>query len=126
MEPRRKDSLKRFDSFIKNQTALFRPQFDSSYDFNLIDQKAQKMWELMAEYTPTDKETIQKKFVDHLEYTLAKTRYDFDRRSAHRALAYSIRDRLIESNNDTQSIITIQNPKRVYYLSIEFLLGRLL
>ncbi len=61
----------------------------------------------MAEYIPTDKETIQRKFCDHLEYTLARTRSDFDRRSAHRALAFSIRDRLIESANDTQRITFI-------------------
>ena len=38
--------------------------------------------------------------------------------------AYSVRDRLIESWNDTQQYFKDQDPKRVYYLSMEFLMGR--
>ena len=36
----------------------------------------------------------------------------------------SVRDRLIESWNDTQQYFREQDPKRVYYLSMEFLMGR--
>jgi len=35
-----------------------------------------------------------------------------------------VRDRLIESWNDTQQYFREQDPKRVYYLSMEFLMGR--
>jgi starch phosphorylase len=42
------------------------------------------------------------------------------------ATAYSVRDRLIEFWNDTNNRITESKTKRVYYLSIEFLLGRTL
>ena len=35
-----------------------------------------------------------------------------------------MRDRLIESWNDTQQYFREQDPKRVYYLSMEFLMGR--
>ena len=40
------------------------------------------------------------------------------------ATAYSVRDRLIEEWNDTQSYFKAVDPKRVYYLSMEFLMGR--
>ena len=40
------------------------------------------------------------------------------------ATAYSVRDRLIESWNDTQQYFKDQDPKRVYYLSMEFLMGK--
>ena len=43
---------------------------------------------------------------------------------AYQATAYSTRDRLIESWNDTQQYFHDQDPKRVYYLSMEFLVGR--
>lgn len=42
------------------------------------------------------------------------------------ATAYSLRDRLIESWNDTNQYFTTHNVKRVYYMSLEFLLGRLM
>ena len=40
------------------------------------------------------------------------------------AVAHSIRDRLIESFNDTQQYMHVEDVKRVYYMSLEFLLGR--
>ncbi|CAI5534681.1 unnamed protein product, partial [Closterium sp. Naga37s-1] len=43
---------------------------------------------------------------------------------ADKATAYSVRDRLIESWNDTQQYFKDQDSKRVYYLSMEFLMGR--
>lgn len=39
------------------------------------------------------------------------------------AVAHSARDRLIESWNDTEQHFQKVNPKRVYYLSMEFLMG---
>jgi starch phosphorylase len=37
-----------------------------------------------------------------------------------------VRDRLIEQLNDSNEYFNSQNSKRVYYLSLEFLLGRML
>lgn len=78
----------------------------------------------MNSYIPKDIETIQKSIVHHCEYTLARTRFNFDKKSCYMAAAYSLRDRLIESWNDTQQHITAIDPKRVYYFSLEYLLGR--
>eukprot|EP00300_Choanocystis_sp_HF-7_P015396 c19038_g1_i2.p1 GENE.c19038_g1_i2~~c19038_g1_i2.p1 ORF type:complete len:929 (+),score=256.99 c19038_g1_i2:318-2789(+) len=44
----------------------------------------------------------------------------------YRATAHAVRDRLIEQWNDTQQYWTEQDPKRVYYLSLEYLIGRCL
>jgi len=38
----------------------------------------EKLWELMDEYIGHDKISIQKQIVDHIEYTLAKSRFDFN------------------------------------------------
>lgn len=82
------------------------------------------MWELMSTYLPTGKEDIQKQIVNHVEYTLARTRFNFDNQGAYKAAALAARDRLIESWNDTQAYHKNQDVRRVYYMSLEFLMGR--
>ena len=62
--------------------------------------------------------------MNHVEYTMARNRYHFDDFEAYNAAAFSVRDRLIESWNDTQQHFRDKSPKRVYYLSMEFLMGR--
>ncbi len=39
---------------------------------------SEKLWELMDEYIGHDKTSIQKQIVTHIEYTLAKSRFDFN------------------------------------------------
>ena len=118
-------SLKRrkslYEGFDEKQE-LFRPEFR----FDEKDQTKEKMWELMDTYLPRDKINIQKSIVKHIEYTLATTRFDVNSHYLFQGTALSVRDRLLEQWNDTQLFIRINNPKKVYYISIEFLLGRLL
>ena len=118
-------SLKRrkslYEGFDEKQE-LFRPEF--RFDEN--DQTKEKMWELMDTYLPRDKINIQKSIVKHIEYTLATTRFDVNAHYLFQGTALSVRDRLLEQWNDTQLFIRINNPKKIYYISIEFLLGRLL
>jgi starch phosphorylase len=80
----------------------------------------------MSQYIGTDQHTIQKSIVGHVEYTLAKTRFNFEKLHAYAATAHSIKDRLIEQFNDTASYQVANDSKRVYYLSLEFLLGRVM
>ena len=80
----------------------------------------------MGSYLGADMHSIQRQIVNHVEYTLACTRFNFDNHGCYQATALSIRDRLIESWNDTQQYFSKNNCKRVYYLSLEFLLGRML
>jgi starch phosphorylase len=40
------------------------------------------------------------------------------------AVSHSIRDRLIETFNDTNSYMHERDPKRIYYFSMEYLMGR--
>lgn len=101
----------------------YRPEFHTQLKG---EEKSEKLWNLMAEYIPSDTSTIEKSIVAHVEHTLARTRFNFDKNSCYRATAFSIRDRLIESWNDTQQLFTAEDHKRVYYLSLEFLLGRLM
>ena len=110
-----------YEGYDENQS-LFRPEFR----FPNKDPQKEKMWELMDTYLPRDKLNIQKSIVKHIEYTLSKTRFNINSQYFFQGTALSVRDRLLEQWNDTQLFIQINNPKKVYYLSIEFLLGRLL
>jgi len=47
--------------------------------------------------------SIQESIVNHVEYTLARTRHQFDDFECYQAAAFSLRDRLIEMWNDTQT-----------------------
>ncbi|CAG8551097.1 9704_t:CDS:10, partial [Cetraspora pellucida] len=82
------------------------------------------LWEKCAVGENIDKESFQRSFVRHVTTTLARSVYNIDNFSAYQATAHSVRDRLIKRWNDTQQSHTESDPKRVYYLSLEFLLGR--
>lgn len=69
---------------------------------------------------------IIKSFLEHLEYTLGKDKYTASRNDLYNALAYSVRDRLVERWLDTQQAYYNSDQKRVYYVSMEFLMGRTL
>jgi starch phosphorylase len=105
-------------TFNRSQNKLYRPEFESG------SVHSEKLWELMAEYIDDEVGTIQKSIVSHVEYTLARTRFNFDKSSCYLATALSIRDRLIESWNDTSKHFSLEDHKRVYYMSLEFLMGR--
>ena len=65
-------------------------------------------------------------FLNNLEYNLAKDKFSITSYDEFLSLAYSIRERLVERWIITQQQYHKQNVKRVYYLSMEFLMGRLL
>ncbi len=69
---------------------------------------------------------IIKSFLEHLEYTLGKDKYSATTFDIYNALAYAVRDRMIERWLDTQQAYYNTDHKRVYYLSMEFLMGRTL
>jgi starch phosphorylase len=69
-------------------------------------------------------EAFEKNFVRHVETTLARNMYNCDDLGAYQASAIAIRDELIIEWANTQQRQTVHNGKRVYYLSLEFLMGR--
>ncbi len=64
--------------------------------------------------------------VRHVETTLARSLYNCDESAVYSACALAFRDRLILEWNRTQQRQTFADSKRVYYLSLEFLMGRAL
>ncbi len=73
-----------------------------------------------------DREAIKRSLASHIEYTLAKDEYSVTPRDFYRALALSVRDRIADRWTTTQQQVFRKAERRVYYLSLEFLIGRLL
>ena len=76
--------------------------------------------------TFTSPKEVRKSFENHLRRTLAKDSYTATNRDRYYAFALAVRDRLIERWLATQQAHHDRNVKRAYYLSLEFLIGRLL
>ncbi|KAK7246456.1 hypothetical protein RIF29_41324 [Crotalaria pallida] len=86
--------------------------------------KAERMFNLMDQFLKNDPISLQKDILYHVEYTVGRSRFSFDDFEAYQALAHSVRDRLIERWHDTHIYFKRTKPKRLYFLSLEFLMGR--
>ncbi|MFO7937386.1 MAG: glycogen/starch/alpha-glucan phosphorylase [Kiritimatiellia bacterium] len=71
-------------------------------------------------------EGLEYDFRWHLRYTLAKAQDDATPRDRYQAFALCVRDRMIERWIQTQRQHRDKKVRRAYYLSLEFLIGRLL
>ena len=69
---------------------------------------------------------LRKNFERHLRRTLARDRFSATDRDRYFALALAVRDQLVERWIATQQTHHKKNVKRVYYLSLEFLIGRMM
>ena len=73
-----------------------------------------------------DAASIQLSFASHLEYSLSKDQYTATMRDMYTAMALTVRDRMIERWIRTQQKYHEHDVRRVYYLSAEYLMGRML
>ncbi len=64
--------------------------------------------------------------IEHLTYSLAKDVYSATQRDKFQAVVLSVRDHLVQNWMRTQQYYYEINAKRAYYLSLEFLMGRLM
>ncbi|MEI6149356.1 MAG: glycogen/starch/alpha-glucan phosphorylase [bacterium] len=69
-------------------------------------------------------EALKLSFENHLRYTLARDQYSATDHDRYFALAMSVRDRLVGRWIQTNQTYVARNVKRVYYLSLEYLIGR--
>lgn len=90
-------------------------------DFNHPDCR---LHQLLRSYLPSDRDSLLTSIGQHMEYTLAVNRFSVGNEQIYMAAALTVRDRLLGVWNDTQLMLADKNPKRAYYLSIEYLLGR--
>jgi starch phosphorylase len=81
----------------------------------------------LAPLLPADAESVKRSMRHHLEYTLAELPGHVDSEwEPYVSLALSMRDRLLERWIRTQEAYYASDAKRVYYMSLEFLMGRTL
>jgi glycogen phosphorylase len=74
---------------------------------------------------PMDKASLKLGVANHIEYTQGKDEYSATQLDYFMAAARATRDRLFDRWNKTQQTYYRKDHRRVYYLSMEFLLGRL-
>jgi starch phosphorylase len=74
----------------------------------------------------TDKETMKSSILNHLHYTLARHPESAAKDEWWTATCLAVRDRILDRFMETQKVHHEQKVRRAYYLSLEYLMGRLL
>jgi starch phosphorylase len=82
--------------------------------------------QVSRDYCEVDSGSIENCFANHLTFSLAKDGYSATDRDIYESIALTVRDRLIERWIKTQQAYYNNDVKRLYYLSMEFLVGRTL
>ena len=76
--------------------------------------------------TATDVESLRRSFLDHLQFSRGKDEHSATPLDRFFALAHSVRDRMMRRWIQTQQAYYRTDARRVYYLSLEFLMGKAL
>ncbi|CAO3650321.1 unnamed protein product [Cunninghamella blakesleeana] len=92
----------------------------------LLKEELLKKWASLEPSPTTTQESIEKSIAYHAVHTLCRHQYNVDKNAIYNATALSVRDLLLQEWNKAQTQLHHTNPKRSYYLSMEFLLGRAL
>lgn len=103
----------------------FLPQEIKSID-TMIPLQSREIWKKHGVKKFETPDEFQSKFIQHVETTLARSLYNCDDLAAYQATSQSVRDNLVIDWNKSQQRQTARGSKRVYYLSLEFLMGRAL
>ncbi|OVF09589.1 putative alpha-1,4 glucan phosphorylase [Clavispora lusitaniae] len=123
---------------LKRTNTGFTPNQIHAYDAQ-IPESAKAIWSkysklnqletsrrpsLPATGPAVEKDEFERSFVNHVEFSLARNMYNCDNLAAYQASSESVRDALLLDWANTQQKQTVHDGKRVYYLSLEFLMGR--
>src|SRR6187551_2990774 len=87
----------------------------------IISKTATKKRLALPKLTPV-KQALQ----NHLVFSCFKTDQVATPRDWYHAAAFTVRDHVVERWVETSNRYYVQDPKRIYYLSLEFLIGRML
>ncbi|MEM7312236.1 MAG: glycogen/starch/alpha-glucan phosphorylase, partial [Planctomycetota bacterium] len=85
----------------------------------------------VAELTPQtdstsnmDVETLKREIIRNLQYSVGKSLDDAEPQDLYTATALAVRQPLIDAMRETEQRYVKTNSKRVYYISMEFLMGK--
>ena len=81
---------------------------------------------MAARKTGFNKETFKKQVKENVKALFRKTLEEANEQQIYQAVAYTVKDTIIDNWLETQKAYEKQDPKTVYYLSMEFLMGRAL
>jgi starch phosphorylase len=114
------------EKFPPDETAdpLFHTFFKEYCMLTRASKKKESSLPSVKEFTGCESENIETSFMNHLVYSLAKDEYSATDRDIYESLSLTVRDRLIERWIRTQQSYYDNDVKRIYYLSMEFLVGR--
>ncbi len=73
-----------------------------------------------------NKETFKKQVKENVKALFRKTLEEANEQQVYQAVAYTVKDTIIDNWLETQKAYEREDPKTVYYLSMEFLMGRAL
>ena len=93
---------------------------------NSIPSHLRDAWKKHSAHGFTTKDQFESETIKHIETTLARSIFNCDALAAYSGASLAFRDRLVIAWNKTQQHQTFHDKKRVYYLSLEFLMGRAL
>ena len=79
-----------------------------------------------TEHLRGDADFLKQSILEHLHFTLAKDKYTATKRDIYLSVAYAVRDQLVGRWIKTQQHYYDTDEKRIYYLSLEFLIGQTL
>jgi glycogen phosphorylase len=74
----------------------------------------------------TSPDAIRRSFNYHMRLSLARDRYTATDNDRYLSLAWAVRDRLVQNWIETHQAYYNKDVKRIYYFSLEFLMGRAL
>jgi starch phosphorylase len=76
--------------------------------------------------TASDVDALRRAFADHLQFSIGKDEHSATALDRYHAVADAVRDRMMRHWLQTQQTYYRSDAKRVYYLSLEFLMGKAL
>jgi starch phosphorylase len=82
------------------------------------------MQTLTQDRAATEQDRLRREFLRHVKYALGLSAEQLTPRGALRAAALTVRDRMVEKMLETRNRCQEADAKRLYYLSLEFLIGR--
>ncbi len=80
----------------------------------------------LAAKSKFDKELFKRSVLYNIKTLYRKTLEEADEQQIYQAVAYAIKDQIIDAWMDTQKAYEAQDAKILYYMSMEFLIGRAL
>lgn len=130
LSPRRRDSaftfdqLKRFDAEIPEKAKEVWTHYSNLEQFDVLRHSPEEVSRNEQDLVSRRPAAFKANFVKHVETTQGRNMYNCDNFAAYQAASTAVRSAVTVNWANTQQRQSLENNKRIYYLSLEFLMGR--